>query len=92
MNLNLIFRNQTLILEGQSAIHRLTEHHGNRWQKGGCWRCRFSPLLVCSQQKDTIDELNRITEELTALTAYVAAGEPPPMPTQPVDPQRIDKS
>ncbi len=69
-NINLLYRNQQLCLEGQIVVSQVIEHNARRWLKGGCWSCRI-PWVMCKEQRDLTTELNRITDELTAVTAYV---------------------
>ncbi len=75
-NVNLFFRNQQLCLEGQIVVSQVIEHHARLWRKGGCWSCRI-PFVMCKEQRDLTVDLNRITDEVQAITAYVEAGEPP---------------
>ncbi len=72
MNVNLLYRNQQLCLEGQIVVSQVIEHQARAWRKGGCWSCRI-PFVMCKEQRDLTDDLNRITDEMAALTAYVEA-------------------
>ena len=74
INVNLLYRNQQLCLEGQIVVSQVIEHHAKVWRKGGCWSCRI-PFVMCKEQRDLTDDLNRISDEVLAVTEHIEASQ-----------------